>query len=359
MDLQELSNEIMQKTFAPLVEKAANSGKISIFGAGQIGLFLKMLADEKKLPLVSFIDDYSTFQEIDGLKVCKTTETISELAPDTVLVASITSSERIKNHLLNNGFQGRILCLEDPIKSDMPNGIHTYQASPSEKITRYKDLHKGKRAFIIGNGPSLKNTSPLRLNDEITFACNSIFYYEGFKPSYYVVEDYLVAQDRMQEIRMLPWEKIFPCTLYYINQGTFLPALPSSWPGHFSKDISKWIEVNFTVTYTMMQIAYYMGCNPVYIIGIDHNYSVDTANQCIQEGNLLTSVKDDPNHFDSRYFGKGKRWHTPRVDRMEAAYHIAKKAYEDDGRKIFNATAGGKLEVFPRVNFESLFGNDI
>ena len=37
------------------------------------------------------------------------------------------------------------------------------------------------------------------------------------------------------------------------------------------------------------------------------------------------------------------------------SYAIANRIFENDGRKIFNATAGGKLEVFPRVKYEDLF----
>ena len=36
-------------------------------------------------------------------------------------------------------------------------------------------------------------------------------------------------------------------------------------------------------------------------------------------------------------------------------YRMAKLAYESCGRKIYNATAGGKLEIFPRVSYDSVF----
>ena len=66
-------------------------------------------------------------------------------------------------------------------------------------------------------------------------------------------------------------------------------------------------------------------------------------------------MSDDPNHFNKEYFGKGKRWHDPMLDRMELAYNKAKTSFEDDGRSIINATVGGKLEIFDRVKYESLF----
>ena len=69
----------------------------------------------------------------------------------------------------------------------------------------------------------------------------------------------------------------------------------------------------------------------------------------------IPSQSDDPNHFHPDYFGKGYRWHDPMVERMEQSYVRAKAEFERVGRRIFNASAGGHLEVFPRVAYASLF----
>jgi len=55
------------------------------------------------------------------------------------------------------------------------------------------------------------------------------------------------------------------------------------------------------------------------------------------------------------YFGKGKKWHDPKVERVALNYEYAKKIYEEDGRKIYNATVGGKLELFERADYGQLF----
>jgi hypothetical protein len=34
---------------------------------------------------------------------------------------------------------------------------------------------------------------------------------------------------------------------------------------------------------------------------------------------------------------------------------MAKKAFEEDGRKVVDATVGGKLTVFPKILYDSLF----
>jgi len=132
---------------------------------------------------------------------------------------------------------------------------------------------------------------------------------------------------------------------------------------HFSYDIAKGIRASNTVVGVAIQIAHYLGFGPIYLIGCDLGYKVlDTVEQEGEDkfnmgvGFDLTSTRDDdPNHFDPRYFGKGRLWHAPNVKGMiehHASYRIA---LERVGAKIFNATVGGELEAYERVNFEDLF----
>ena len=49
------------------------------------------------------------------------------------------------------------------------------QLSEPLKLNKLKDVGKGKRCFIIGNGPSLNIGDLEKLNNEITFASNRIY----------------------------------------------------------------------------------------------------------------------------------------------------------------------------------------
>ena len=44
-----------------------------------------------------------------------------------------------------------------------------------ERMLALKDTHRGQRCFIIGNGPSLKNTDLALLENEVTFGLNRIY----------------------------------------------------------------------------------------------------------------------------------------------------------------------------------------
>ena len=55
------------------------------------------------------------------------------------------------------------------------------------KLRKYKNIHKGKRCFIIANGPSLKKIDFSLLKDEITIGMNRIYLIKklnDFKPIY-------------------------------------------------------------------------------------------------------------------------------------------------------------------------------
>lgn len=235
------------------------------------------------------------------------------------------------------------------------------------RIDQHRDSLAGRRAWVIGNGPSIADTDLTPLADEVTIGTNSIFLNRdamGFDVTHYVVEDYLVAEDRADDIaRIENSTKWFGNYLKYtlpgddrtlwMNVSVDYRESPD-WPW-FSRDLSRIAYVGGTVTYLCIQLAYYLGAGEVVLVGVDHSYVVDDDEPV--EGNTITSTQDDVNHFHPDYFGAGKRWHLPRVDRMERAYIRARKVFEEDGRRVLNATKGGRLEVFPRVDYDLLVGS--
>jgi 6-hydroxymethylpterin diphosphokinase MptE-like protein len=232
----------------------------------------------------------------------------------------------------------------------------------AQAIRQLKDMHRGGRCFVICNGPSLNDTDLAPLQDEITFGMNAIFLkYDtmGFRPTYYTAVDPNLVEDRASEINALTGSlRFIPQTLVhcihpgpdllYFNYDGFR-VKPADFP-LFSYDAGREICWGSTVTYVCLQLVYHMGFETVYIIGLDHSYQVpDDA-----KGLNLVSQTDDPNHFHPDYFGKGRRWSYPRVNLMEQAYVRARELFEADGRRLINATVGGKLEVLPRADYNEV-----
>lgn len=237
------------------------------------------------------------------------------------------------------------------------------------RLNRFRNLHAGKRAFIIGNGPSLNRTDLSYLWDETSFGVNGIFYMTdqtGFRPTYYCVEDNHVIEDNIERIKAYDTSfKFFPHKYRYsIPAEKNVYFLPTDWEFYhssspyfenprFSSDIDQTIYVGQTVTYLNMQIAFFMGFSEVYLIGVDFDYQIPPESPV--EGFSILSQADDPNHFHPEYFGKGKKWHFPKLHNCLKSYEYADRHFRSHGRRIFNATVGGRLECFERVDYGNLF----
>jgi hypothetical protein len=229
-------------------------------------------------------------------------------------------------------------------------------------LEAYRDLHRGKRCFIIGNGPSLRKMDLSPLRNEHTFGLNRIYLLFpelGFTTSYLVSVNELVLEQCAQEMKELKLPKFITwrARRWFSSAGR-----PAKWtvfldsdftgPENFSGEATKRLYEGFTVTYVALQLAFYMGFQQAILIGVDHSFTTQgPANATV------TSSGDDPNHFAPGYFGKGFRWQLPDLEGSERAYWLARQAYQAAGREVLDATVGGKLEVFPKVEYSSLFSS--
>lgn len=216
-------------------------------------------------------------------------------------------------------------------------------------MKRFKNIHKNKRAFIVCNGPSLNDMDVNHIKGEIVFGLNRGYLKKDLPITYLVVVNHLVEKQFGSEILKTPCKAIFSNSLprTYIMKWT--DGLI------FQTDIEKPIWQGHTVTYVAMQIAYYMGCNPLYIIGLDHFYNYENTKK-LDEKRGIVSQGYDPNHFHPDYFGKGVRWDPAKLDKSEESYKRARDTYEKAGRKIYNASTKTALseDILPRVNFNEV-----
>ena len=232
--------------------------------------------------------------------------------------------------------------------------FHPWRQDSIRKLRALKDTHTGERCFIIGNGPSLKNTDLSKLKNEFSIGMNRFymaFAELGFSTSCLLTVNDLVIEQCAADLRSLPiptfvswrgrkWVQPSP-NLHYLHTSYNLPR--------FSGNAAGRLWEGATVTFVAMQLAYHLGFEQVILIGVDHNFATKGT-----PNTTVTSTGDDPNHFHPGYFGKGFRWQLPDLDTSEIGYTLAREAYKRDGRKIIDATVGGKLTIFPKVEYESL-----
>ncbi len=217
-----------------------------------------------------------------------------------------------------------------------------------KRLRQWKDKHRGEKAVILCNGPSLIKTDFNLLKGVFTIGMNKInllFDKTDFRPSCIVSQNPLVIEQNRD----------------FFN-STDIPLFISHFEAHqiklrknvafihevrynrkFSRDCSISVYMGPTVTFAAMQLAFHMGFQEVALIGCDHNFATKgPANKEVVAG------ESDPNHFDPNYFAGGVKWHLPDLAESEGVYLIARNTFAAAGRKIVNATEGGKLEIFER-----------
>jgi hypothetical protein len=234
--------------------------------------------------------------------------------------------------------------------------FHPWRRASRSRLAALKDIQRGQRCFIIGNGPSLKQTDLSRLRGEHTIGMNR-FYMAfpelGFTTTYYLSVNSLVIEQCAGDIRELPIPKFLSWRSRHLIEPTEDTIfLHTTYTGpRFATDARGRLWEGATVTYVALQLAFHLGFQQAILIGVDHSFTTQGA-----PNTTVVSQGDDPNHFHPGYFGKGFRWQLPDLEASERAYRIAHDAYQAAGRQVLDATVGGKLQVFPKVDYTSLFG---
>lgn len=239
--------------------------------------------------------------------------------------------------------------------------IQKKQADRS-RLQKFYNTKVGKRCFIIGNGPSLRIEDLERIKDD-TFAVNriyKIFDKTFWRPAYYFSQDINVLDEIKDDIPIITdnctgvflnsyvARKISPkfkakknLFLFFLDPTEKFPALPD-----FAYDISQGFYEGYTVTYTCIQMAVYMGYSEIYIMGVDHNYDIDRL--------LDGSIVQDASVQNYMQGLGGNLGFPPQLLKSTLAYRKARQVCDEKGIKICNATRGGKLEEFIRVNFDEI-----
>lgn len=250
------------------------------------------------------------------------------------------------------------------------NGINNLAFNFSGK-TKYnhkelevlRNIHLGKRCFLVCNGPSLKanDLTKIHKNGDISFAANKIdkiFPNTPWRPTYYSVFDTKFQRTLLKTMQNIDCECQFYRTDSFLTTRKIKnkQVLWLNTDGNrqylekpeFSENITDVVYTIGTVTYVSLQLAVYMGFKQIFIIGCDNSYGIER----LKDGTII-------NHNKASYFAgasdKDNKTIIGATWEMNIAYEYARKYADEHGIKIFNATRGGYLEAFERVDFDSLF----
>ncbi len=208
--------------------------------------------------------------------------------------------------------------------------------------------------LVVGNGPSL-NQTPLDSFDQIhSIGMNKIdliFPTVAWRPTLIVCVNNLVVRQHRDvfEASTIPIFLASKCRWFLSNRDSknihFFKNRPVA---EFSTDIlSGFGSISPTVTYSALQFAYYLGANPVILVGVDHHFDTPQGKTGIEK-----RQRPDNNHFAEDYFRPGQYWGLPDLLGSEHSYLRAKTAFDDAGRQVLDATIDGELTVFPKISIE-------
>ena len=236
-----------------------------------------------------------------------------------------------------------------------------------------KGKYKGKRVFLLGNGPSLNETPLYLLKDEYVICFNRFYIMRerlNWVPKFYMCVDDLVLQDLVPEVEEIvkDMELAFFPDRHFRNKNfqKILPNLSNMYwmkpifGRGFSTDLPQ-VYQGGSVIYEGMQVMNYLGFNEIILLGVDMNFKIhETAKTIgnVRGTNITSQDDDDPNHFDPRYFGKNRSYHQPKphvLNNIVKNLDYLGENLEKYEVNITNAGFGSKVESFPRKDFFSLF----
>lgn len=239
-----------------------------------------------------------------------------------------------------------------------------------QKNRAFKDKHKGQPAFVIVNGPSLATQDINRLNGQITFVASGFWKHDAvlnWQPTYYSLSDANFFKNSeptqvfYENLRRRIHNSTFFVPLYRgydaVQRYGFLPVdrthyIASVGANRTNNDLTSIVQGFGSVSAFILSQAIYMGCSPIYLLGFDHDYLANRGvDRHFYQGGTIPGHKNTNVALADRI---------PYDDEMRANlglwenYRSLKKIADKEGVQIFNCTRGGYLDVFPRLDYDSL-----
>ena len=237
-----------------------------------------------------------------------------------------------------------------------------------------KGIHKGKRCFILCNGPSVNRQNLLPLKDEIVFSVSSGYHHKDYSvisPRYHCVPRLIYSSCFTVDTAIAWFKEMDHGTAdaelfldaaneplvrrYGLFGGRIINYLYTgiSFSDKMSKviDITRIIPGPQSAPIMCLMVAMYMGFDKIYLIGTEHDSGVTGEYKYFYTPKLMRGA--DPN-VDLNGKVKDVKVAQLAIRNLMAQYEAIKSIADSERIGIYNATLGGALEVFPRVNLPDI-----
>ncbi len=238
-------------------------------------------------------------------------------------------------------------------------------SNPQDKwILENKGIHSGERCFLLGAGPSLTKVDLCRLKGEKVMALNGSVFLDEVDVDYFLTVSKFFYKGHVEKLQDIKCRRFLPMFL----KDKLDSDAPTSWfnslstddlkgvtkniPWGFSHNPSNFLVLGGTGMFVCLQILLYLGFEEVILLGVDHDFG--TAGVEAKKNKGWVTGEHSHSHFMPGYYRSNEPIHLD-VDAIEYAFHLAKMEFIKNGKSILNASPGSKLDVIPRVDFDTLF----
>lgn len=260
----------------------------------------------------------------------------------------------------------RTLALFLPLQKLFPAAETTDQRDSRRLfVEEHRGALEGRRGFVIGNGPSLLAEDLDRLKGEVSFGANlisMIFRQTRWRPHFISVTDPLVwSKVKLEQApESIPWlvdssfnsRQSVRKILAFRRFARLSPDYYTTRVAHqaFSRDVTRGFFGGNSVTFFNIQLAFALGVNPVYLLGVDHHF----RNNPSRFFSKPVRIDDPVDHFHRDYRARGEVVNSAPVRAIEHAIRSLEQVKKETGFQVVDLTRGGRLPHIEKMSFDDV-----
>lgn len=358
---------------------------IAVWGAGENTVRLFQYTDILKYNIQIIVDNGKYGNLFYG-KIVLSADKVEWNNIDAVVISAFYKEDEIFDELKSNYLYDKTILRLNDANQEKPFYNHLTKLELLVPLQyrnivyenkKFCNIHQDEKIFIIGNSPSVKDTDLKRISHAKKMVVSNFYLHEDYdiiEPEYYCFAQFTytnifnedTAKRWLDDIGSHSGNPQFFFNISekkLIDQCSSLKEKKINYMCLDAINLDYYDEIDITskmlsgqsVIIDCIQLAIYMGFKYIYLVGVEHseivtgqyNYFYNRIQSVIGNKDTYASNKGKVvSKFSKQLYTRNYLW---------KQYEKLKEIAEHNGVKIYNATKGGLLDVFERVNYDSLF----
>jgi len=241
---------------------------------------------------------------------------------------------------------------------------------------KYRGIHRNHNCYILGSGPSIKKQDLKILKNQIVISLNNFFVHPDYNEivangvsNYHVIapthepqteKEWVLWLTEMElkvpiNVKLIFGLNSYPCNVQFlVDKYSFFQQHEIIWycsPLLFDETLGSSNNIDIAsnvfgaeaVSVYALIVSIYMGFDNIYLLGMDHDYFLHSDESKMR---MYSNADHQNNEFERTF---GKRFYTLELHRQYKIFCKYEFLKSISKSKIYNATEGGILKVFPLV----------